>query len=284
MTMLRFAVLLVSCSVALGAVPIWSPSGCGTSKYADAGETQPLPGRIVGGIQAREYEYPWQASIRRKSTNSHFCGGSIINENWILTAAHCMDGETPNQVSVVVGEHSRSSSSVVRQTKDVASIFSHTGYNSNTMQNDISLIKVSTPIYFNQDVQAVCAPDSANLYEYRKCQCSGWGTLSSGGSCCPDILQAVVMNVTTNTFCSTAYGSKYPIYSDMICASDNIGGTERDSCQGDSGGPLTVKESDGTFRLVGIVSWGIGCASGYPGVYARTSVFNDWVTNIITNN
>jgi secreted trypsin-like serine protease len=238
---------------------------------------------IVGGQQAREYEFPWQVSVRRKATDSHFCGAIVINENWIMCAAHCMDGELPAAVSVVVGEHQRSAASTVRQTLNVASIFVHTGYDSRTMQNDISLIKTATPIVFSADVQPVCAPDPANQYVYYKSQCSGWGTVSSGGVCCPDILRYVTMNITTNAFCDAAY-PRNTIYDDMICATDNTGSNERDSCQGDSGGPLTIKEADGTFRAVGIVSWGIGCASGYPGVYTRAGYFTDWVTNIITNN
>jgi secreted trypsin-like serine protease len=275
-------VFAAACSVALAQAPVWSSTGCGISKYPDAGETQGLPPRIVGGIESREYEFPWQVSVRRKSTDSHFCGGSIINENWILCAAHCMQGEIPATVSIVVGEHQRSAQSSVRQTLDVASIHVHEDYNSNTMQNDVSVIKLATPIQLNENVQPVCAPDGADLYAYRKCQCSGWGTVASGGICCPDILRVVEMNVTTNDFCNDAY--RYIIFDDMICASDNIGGTERDSCQGDSGGPLTIKEADGTFRIVGIVSWGTGCASGYPGVYCRVGFHNDWITNTITNN
>jgi secreted trypsin-like serine protease len=221
-------------------------------------------------------------SVRRKSSDSHFCGGIIINENWIMTAAHCMDGEIPAAVSMVVGEWNRTLPSTVRQYLDVDSIFVHENYNSNTMENDISVVKLATAIQFNENVTAACAPDPADLYEYRKCQCSGWGTVNSGGVCCPPALRYVVMNVTTNAFCDAEY--RYKIYDDMICASDNVGGTERDSCQGDSGGPLTIKEADGTFRVVGIVSWGIGCASGYPGVYCRVGYHASWVTDTISNN
>jgi secreted trypsin-like serine protease len=239
---------------------------------------------IVGGQDARAYEFPWQVSVRRKSTNGHFCGGMIINERWILTAAHCMDGETPGIVSIVVGDWDRSAASTVRQTLDVALIKMHENYNSRTYVNDISLVKVTTDIVFSQDVQPVCAPDPDNNYVYYKSQCSGWGTVSSGGTCCPNILKYVTMNVTTNAYCQNAYGVRYSITADMICATDNTGSTSRDSCQGDSGGPLTIKEDDGTFRAVGVVSWGIGCASGYPGVYARAGYFTSWITDFITNN
>jgi secreted trypsin-like serine protease len=191
-----------------------------------------------------------------------------------------MDGETPAVVSIVVGDWQRSAASSVRQTLSVDVIKSHESYNSRTYENDISLVKLTEDIVFSEDVRPVCAPDPANDYVYYKSQCSGWGSLSSGGSCCPDILRYVTMNITTNAYCDSAYTS-YAITSDMICATDNIGSTERDSCQGDSGGPLTIKEADGTFRVIGVVSWGIGCASRYPGVYSRVSHFADWVsTNI----
>jgi trypsin len=264
--------------------PNWYPGGeCGVSQYSDAGEMELPPGKIVGGQEARPYEFPWQVSVQRKSSGSHFCGGSIINDRWIVCAAHCMDGETPGVVSVVVGEHDRGASSDVRQTHDVDSIFVHEDYNSGTFENDISLIKTSVAIPFSVNVQPICAPDPANDYVSYKSQCSGWGTVNSGGICCPDVLRYVTLNITTNTYCDDVY-TLSRITDDMICASDNTGHNERDSCQGDSGGPLSVKEAGGIFRLIGIVSWGIGCASGYPGVYARVGTQAAWVTNIIENN
>jgi len=262
--------------------PFWTSSKCGRSKYEDAGDQFLPSGYIVGGIESRPYEFPWQVSVRRKSSNSHFCGGIIISERWILTAAHCMDGETPAIVSIVVGDWQRSAASTVRQTLDVEVITMHPGYVPDTYENDISVVKVTTDIVFSEDVAPVCAPDPANDYVFYKSQCSGWGSLSSGGSCCPDILRYVTMNITTNAFCEAAYSRySYPITDDMICSTDNIGSTERDSCQGDSGGPLTIKEADGVFRVAGIVSWGIGCASGFPGVYARAGFFAQWITDNI---
>jgi secreted trypsin-like serine protease len=271
-------------AVAYAQPPQWTQAECGKSKYADAGDMNLPSGFIVGGQQARPYEFPWQASIRRKATNSHFCGGIIISERWVLTAAHCMDGETAALVSVVVGDWQRTAESTVRQTLNVESFFVHELYNTRTSENDISVIKLASDIAFSEDVAPVCAGDSANDYVYYKSQCAGWGSLVSGGVCCPDILRYVTLNITTNTFCNNVYGIRGRITEDMICASDNTGGNDRDSCQGDSGGPLTIKEADGTFRIVGVVSWGIGCASGYPGVYARAAYFNNWITDKITNN
>jgi secreted trypsin-like serine protease len=275
--------LAASCSLSLAVPPVWSPNGCGISKYADAGEMD-LPAKIVGGMEPREYEFPWQVSIRHKvDETSHFCGGSVINENWVLCAAHCMVNEETAGLLILAGEYQRSAPSTVRQYLEVDSIYVHENYNPSTMQNDVSVIKLKTPVKFNENVAAVCAPDPDDQYTYRKSQCSGWGTIRSGGTCCPDVLRYVTMNITTNELCDGVYALAN-ITADMICASDNTGMTERDSCQGDSGGPLTVKDADGTFRIVGIVSWGNGCASGYPGVYSRVGFLADWITNTITNN
>jgi len=194
-----------------------------------------------------------------------------------------MSGETPAILSVVIGDHTRNDqSNTVRQTLNVEAIFMHPDYNSRTLVNDVALVKLATAITFTPDLQPVCGPEPTDQYVYKKSVCSGWGTLSSGGACCPQTLYYVSLNVTTNDFCNAAY-PRDNITPDMICASDNNGGTERDSCQGDSGGPLAVKGANGAFTLVGIVSWGIGCASGYPGVYSRVSHFNDWILATIKN-
>jgi trypsin len=270
-------------AVGLAQPPNWYPGGqCGVSQYGDAGDMELPPGKIVGGQEARPYEFPWQVSIQSRG-GSHFCGGSIINDRWIICAAHCLAGQTPGGISVVVGEHDRSAVSDVRQTLDVEGIWVHEGFDSNTFEKDISLIKTAVAITLNVNVQPICAPDPANDYAYYKSQCSGWGTLNSGGTCCPDVLQYVTLNITTNAYCDAVYTTN-AIYDDMICATDNTGMNERDSCQGDSGGPLSVKSGRGVFSLIGIVSWGIGCASGYPGVYCRVGSHTAWVTNIITTN
>jgi len=279
-------ILLLASLVAVGYAqpPVWWAGGqCGVSQYADAGDMNLPAGKIVGGIEARPNEFPWQVSVQRKSSGSHFCGASIINQNWIVCAAHCMDGETPGIVSVVVGEHDRGSADAVSVAHDVSAIFVHELYNSRTVENDVSVIKTLLAIAFSVNVGPICAPDPANDYVNFKSQCAGWGTINSGGICCPDVLRYVTLNVTTNAFCDAVYTTD-TITPDMICATDNTGMNERDSCQGDSGGPLSVKSAGGIFSLIGIVSWGIGCASGFPGVYARVGYQAAWITDKITNN
>jgi len=279
---LPFVVLSALLAVSFAQPPNWHSGPCGISRYNNAGEME-LPGgnrMVVGGIDAQPWEFPWQTSLRRKATNSHFCGGSIINDRWIVTASHCLSGETTAIMSVVIGDHVRNDlSNTVRQTHDVNLIQMHPSYNPRTLQNDVGLTRTTLTLLFTEYIQPICAPDPVDQYVYRKSIASGWGTLFSGGPCCPQTLQYVSMNITTNVYCNNIYPGNQ-VYADMICASDNTGHRERDTCQGDSGGPLAVKEGN-LFRLIGIVSWGIGCASGYPGVYARVSFFHDWILSII---
>jgi secreted trypsin-like serine protease len=236
---------------------------------------------IVGGTQAREYEFPWQVSLQTKGYNSRFCGGIIIDDIWILTAAHCLADTSASSWSVVVGEYQRSATySSVRQTLTAQSLYIHQEYDASSKQNDIGLIELAGNIVFNENIQPACLPDSNDLYQGRKCQCSGWGQLYSSASSLPDYLQYVTLNITTDTYCRQAFPSKPSIYPGMLCATDNRGDVTRDSCQGDSGGPLTLKDSTGKFYVVGIVSWGIGCASGYPGVYTRVSDYQQWIDDV----
>jgi secreted trypsin-like serine protease len=262
-------------------VTAFEASQCGVSKYADAGDMfLPVP-TIVGGIQAREYEFPWQVSLRDKASNSHFCGGTIISDTWILTAAHCLTDVLARSLSVVVGEYQRSATySAVRQTLDAQATYIHKQYAADNQTNDIGLIKLAGNIVFNVNVQPACLPVSNDLYQGQKCQCSGWGTLFYYATSLPDYLQYVTLNITTDTYCHEAFLPNESIYPGMMCATDNQGDTTRDSCQGDSGGPLTVKNSTGNFHVVGIVSWGIGCASGFPGVYTRVSDYLQWIDDV----
>merc|ERR1712088_754270 len=220
-----------------------------------------------------------QLSLRREKGCSDenrwgstpFCGGSLISSNTIVTAAHC--ATSPSQFKVVVGDHD-----VTRgdgeQRVSVASWTSHPNYNSNNQDHDIAIIQLAQPVQFSDSVAPVCLPPSSSSnYDGATATATGWGTLSSGGSR-PSILQEVDLTVLTNGECTRAPNiySSGQISNNMICAS----GPGKDSCQGDSGGPLVVHS--GSFDLVGVVSWGYGCAqSGAPGVYSRVTDQLDWV-------
>ena len=148
-------------------------------------------------------------------------------------------------------------------------------YNSQSMDNDIVILKLKTALTFSNDVKPAClpaanfAPDTTG----QKCYVSGWGTLNSGAQSLPTALQYVDVPMITNAKCNQGYGGA--IKDNMICAGYDQGG--KDSCQGDSGGPL-VCNVDGVAIITGVVSWGAGCAAaGKAGVYCRVTTFLDWI-------
>merc|ERR1712212_675957 len=235
--------------------------------------------RIVGGANAGS-AIPWQVSLRNSASGSdHFCGGTILDANTVLSAAHCFHNGHQGVV-VVAGAHKRSVNTGVQTSTISKSIYNQDAkYNKQNMDNDIIILKLTTALTFNKNVQPACLPATTFAPEKSKAMSvvSGWGTLKAGGSL-PDILQYVNVPLMTSADCKkTGYGSA-AILPSMVCAGYAKGG--KDSCQGDSGGPLVVPKSssDDTAIIYGVVSWGAGCASpDLPGVYARVTKFIDWI-------
>jgi len=224
-------------------------------------------GRIVGGQETEEHEYPWQVGLVSRNGRTPWCGGTLISSTHVLTAAHCTQ-TSASSIRVLLGEHSIADSDFNRV--DVAEIINHPNYNSQTTDNDYAILRLSSPVAFTNEVSPACLPaDLSATYAGVLATVTGWGTLSSGGNQ-PTALQEVDVTVTTNAVCNQAYGS---ITANMICAADS----GKDSCQGDSGGPLIAPEN-GRQALIGVVSWGRGCAfDGWPGVYARVTEKMDWI-------
>jgi len=229
--------------------------------------------RIVGGQPASKNEYPWQVALVRTGRSSPFCGGTLISSNTVLTAAHCKT--STSSFSVVVGEHDVTRSDG-EQKISPSQWINHPNYNSNGNDNDFAIVRLSRDVTFSNTVMPACLPDSTKNYDNVVATVTGWGTLSSGGSQ-PSVLYEVDVNTKSNAQCtssSTAYSAP-DITSNMICAS-NPG---KDSCQGDSGGPLVTKENNRYYSLIGVVSWGYGCAqSNAPGVYSRVTQQMGWIT------
>uniref|UniRef100_A0A8B9JL18 Peptidase S1 domain-containing protein n=1 Tax=Astyanax mexicanus TaxID=7994 RepID=A0A8B9JL18_ASTMX len=235
----------------------------------------PLNTKIVGGNTAVRGSWPWQVSIQ--SLGSHFCGGSLINNNWILSAAHCFQS-TPAGLSVFLGKQSLQTSELNSLTITVAQIINHPSYVSSTHDNDIALLQLSSSVTFSDYIQPVClAAAGSTLGSGTLVWVTGWGDISSDGKY-PQNLQEVELPIVSNTACTSAYGSG-SITSNMMCAGLSQGG--KDSCQGDSGGPLVIKQSTG-WTQAGIVSFGYGCAlPKIPGVYARVSEYQNWINSRI---
>jgi len=239
--------------------------------------------RIVGGEETEVSEYPWQVGMVSTGYNRVWCGGSVISDQWILTAAHCVTGDSPSDIEVLLGEHDYKDNSETNAIRaKITEIISHPNYNGNTYDMDFALLKLKKKIDFsaNSHIRPICLPDNVNeLYTNAEAIVTGWGTTSSGGSL-SSTLQEVMVKVTSNSDCDKDYGGSGMITSNMICAKRS----GKDSCQGDSGGPLVSSNGgDGVtagqnYEQVGVVSWGYGCAHpSYPGVYARTTTQLDWI-------
>merc|ERR1712002_83493 len=222
--------------------------------------------RIVGGQEAEKHEYPWQVGLVNRNGKTPWCGGTLISDRHILTAAHCTAKKTPGNTQVLLGEH-RTNDDVFTRV-DISKINDDPNYS--FPYGDFSILTLAKPVTFSSSVRPACLPATKDkTYAGELATVTGWGTLSSGGNQ-PTVLMEVDVTVTTNEDCNMVYGSINDLH---ICAMD-LG---KDACQGDSGGPLIVKEND-RWTLIGVVSFGAGCASPYvPGVYARVTQRFDWI-------
>nr|XP_022919420.1 serine protease nudel-like [Onthophagus taurus] len=239
---------------------------------------------VVGGSPSRPAAWPWVISMYR---NGFFhCGGVVISESWILTAAHCVDKYAKYYFEIEAGILRRLSFSPMQQTRFVTRVLIHGAYDRAVLKNDLALIKIDTPLKFNRYVRPICLPSEhtagRNYLEAPPpgtlCTAIGWGATFEHGPD-PDHLREVELPVLKHC--------KYPDdeSGQEICAGFVEGG--KDACQGDSGGPFMCRNpnSPDQWYLAGIVSHGDGCARpNEPGVYTRVSLYIDWIFENIRSN
>ncbi|MEU5362103.1 serine protease [Streptomyces sp. NPDC005925] len=229
------------------------------------------PQPIVGGTTTTTSSYPFMMQITDSGQNQ-FCGGTLVSPTKVVTAAHCMVGETTSSVRVVGGRTylNGTNGTVAR----VSRIWINPGYTDATNGDDVAVLTLSTSMPY-ATAGYVSSGQTSVYAAGTTARILGWGTTSSGGSSSNQLRTATVP-ITSDSTCAGAYGSDF-VQSDMVCAGYSSGGV--DTCQGDSGGPLLVGGV-----LAGITSWGEGCAeAGFPGVYTRLTTFSNLVTQQVNS-
>ncbi|XP_064029161.1 transmembrane protease serine 5 [Pogoniulus pusillus] len=261
----------VSSSCASGRIVALECSECGQ---------RPGAPRVVGGRDVPLGRWPWQVSLYQGS--QHHCGGSVVAPEWIVTAAHCVHSSRPLPASpwrVLAGMVSHSS--VGQQAGvPVQKVISHPLYNGSSLDYDIALLKLQGPLRFSDAIRAVCLPPlQQDLLQGTQCWVSGWGyTRPDQGQVAGTLKEALVPLIGTKR-CNSSCMYRGELSARMLCAGHPQGRV--DACQGDSGGPLVCQDKL-TWRLVGIVSWGQGCAEpNRPGVYTNVAQLLPWIHHTI---
>jgi secreted trypsin-like serine protease len=246
----------------------------------DPTQAQASVPRIIGGSPIEITSAPWQVLLRINGTTQ--CGGAIIADTWLLTAAHCMSGVGAAQVEAYVGVTDQN-----RLTRDhlaqVTQVIVNPNWSSSTYSSDLALLGLATPLAFSPSVQAVALPlvQDANAWPAsgEQATISGWGSTTPSGASSAILRAATVQILTAPSDAKCGeYGSSY-VPGNHVCAGMPQGGV--DACQGDSGGPLTIAYN-GTPTLAGIVSSGSGCADPkFPGLYSRVTSFLPWLRQYV---
>ncbi|XP_072864240.1 chymotrypsin-like elastase family member 2A isoform X1 [Chlorocebus sabaeus] len=251
---------------------------CGVPSYL------PPVTRVVGGEEATPNSWPWQASLQYTSDGKwyHTCGGSLIDNSWVLTAAHCISDSRTYRVAL--GRHNlyiaESGSLTVRVSETVV----HPKWNSSDASKgyDIALLKLADPVSLTDKIRLACLPPAGTILPNNyPCYVTGWGYLHSNGPA-SDVLQQGRLLVVDYATCSKFYWWGSTVKTSMICAG---GDGKISSCYGDSGGPLNCQASDGRWEVHGIVSFGFRFSCNFyhkPSVFTRVSNYIDWINSVRT--
>ncbi|XP_045404612.1 chymotrypsin-like elastase family member 2A [Lemur catta] len=253
---------------------------CGSPTYA------PQVSRVVGGEDARPNSWPWQASLQYSSSGKwyHTCGGSLVANNWVLTAAHCISSSRTYRV--VLGRQSLSTEESGSVAVQVSKRVVHEKWNSNKVANgyDIALLKLASAVSLSDKIQLACLPAAGTILSNNyPCYVTGWGRLQTNGAAA-DILQQGRLLVVDYATCSRSGWWGSTVKTSMVCAG---GDGVISSCNGDSGGPLNCQAATGKWEVHGVVSFGSSLGCNYyhkPSVFTRVSSYISWIQSVIANN
>jgi len=278
------------------------------------------PVEIIGGEEATPYEWPWVVALMKRGLKTMACGGTLIAKNWVVTAAHCVVNsktgitDKAEALTILIKEHDVRDGATLddikngRQELEAKKIIVHEEYVIKTKENDITLIMLKKSL--DSTYMPACLAPKFEDYTGRVASLYGWGAIADtklGKGCIrgasiqswvSPVLRMTTQTIISNRECRKSAGLTYhcdpktnttvplrrtykeKIFDDMICGVNE----GRGQCQGDSGGPFTVEEN-GKHILVGVTSWGLGCAKdGLPGVKSSIAIHREWIEEIIENN
>ncbi|KAB7503551.1 Venom serine protease Bi-VSP [Armadillidium nasatum] len=253
------------------------PEECGNSTITAT--------RIVGGRIAKKGSWPWLAALGYKTFQNQYdflCGGALITERHILTAAHCVHRRNDLEI-VRMGEHDLDiEDEAESHDYKIIKRVMHEDYDNSNFGNDIAILTVEGPVKFTKNVRPVCLPQGDFFVNNTLARINGfvagWGSIAYNNVSSPVLKEAMLL-IRTNEECKKNYAVFRSVVIDKrrLCA--GVGGS--DACQGDSGGPLMVfNPRTGLFSAAGIVSVGFRCAEAeFPGIYTRVSEYMDWIAN-----